>query len=340
MRPELASHVRKQRGVFRRNQATGSGYSEAEVKRHIRSGAWIAVRHGIYTTREKHAEAQTTVLGVHLLAAAAAMLALGGDIVLSHESAAAFHGMHLLDELPAEPQLTRHRAGGSAVMTAHGHHVASVPPEHRFAAGPVVSPARAVVDCLRTLRPDAGFVTVESALRLGLDRNAVLDALATCAGWPGTAEARALALHAGPWSESPLESRARLWFWRQGLPQPSQQMWVARPAGSFVARVDFVWPEFRTVFEADGQVKYGDADEAPDDASRRTLWQEKLREDRLRDLGLEVVRGYWSDGEDEGAALAGRLRRAFVRGRRATEAPAYRLICPDLSPYRPLAVAG
>ena len=151
-----------------------------------------------------------------------------------------------------------------------------------------------------------------------------------------------MALLAGPWSESVLESRARLWFLAQGLPQPDQQRWIAPLQGGSVARVDFLWERERTICEMDGKVKYDDVppDGEPRPATRGVVWEEKRREDGLRDLGLEVVRGYWDDEVDDGTALAGRVRRAFARGLRNRDDPAYRVIRPKLSPNRPLAVGS
>lgn len=169
-------------------------------------------------------------------------------------------------------------------------------------------------------------MTADGALRLGLDRLELIDVLAACAGWPGIGQARAVALMATRWSESALESLARLWFRRQGLTLPEPQLTVRDGDGRWLARVDFVWPEHRTVCEMDGRVKYVGAASDADVARReRALWDEKRREDRMRDTGLEVVRGYWSDRSDNGAGLAERLRRAFARGAAATGG-SYRIV--------------
>jgi hypothetical protein len=328
--PTLAQLMSRQRGVFTRAQALACSYDDAAIKRLRRSGEWVALRHGIYTTGARKQAAEADPRRNHLLHAAAARLAFSGDTVLSHGSAAVWHRLPI--RVPSEPELTRHRPDGGGRMTAHGLYVAAVPTEHRVAGLPVTMAGRTVADCARALPTDDGFVLIESALRLGLERLSLLDVLAFCAGWPNAADARDLVIFASRWSESPLESRARLWFQRQGLPQPQQQRVVLRAEGGFVARVDFLWEQYRTVCEVDGRMKY-------DDAAAEPLWREKLREDELRDLGLEVVRGYWSDGDDLGERLAGRLRRAFARGLRAGEEPAYRIIAPPEPAHRPLAVA-
>ncbi|GAC1441266.1 MAG: hypothetical protein NVSMB55_08560 [Mycobacteriales bacterium] len=325
VRPELSQIMRSQRGVFRRSQAL-EHYTRSEVEHRMRAGTWVTVRHGVYTTAAIRTATATDERRAHLLAAAARQVALSGDTILSHQSAALFHRLELLRPA-AEPQLTLHRPEGAGRLTAHGLYVAPVPDAHRIAGLPVTTAARTVADCARTLDREAAVVTAESALRLGLDRLAVLDVLDSCAGWPGSAEARDVMMFASPWSESALESRARCWFAAQQLPQPQQQRIVRRVGGGFVARVDFVWEHWHTVCELDGRRKYDDP---------RALWEEKLREDVLRDLGLEVVRGYWTDGDDVGAALAERLRRAFRRGRRSEE-PAYRLLAPQPPRHLPLA---
>lgn len=110
-----------------------------------------------------------------------------------------------------------------------------------------------------------------------------------------------------------------MWFSQAGLPAPRLQTRICHTSdGRFVARVDFLWPQHRTVCEVDGRVKY-----QGDEARQAALWHEKLREDELRDLGLEVVRGYWSHGRNDGRDLVERIRRAFARGDRRQDEPSY-----------------
>jgi len=106
-----------------------------------------------------------------------------------------------------------------------------------------------------------------------------------------------------PRSESVGESRTRLVLVAAGLEVRSQVKVVDR--GAILARVDLLVAG-RVVVEFDGAVKYAD------DASGRTLYTEKKREDRLRELGFEVVRVTWADLAHPEVVLQ-RVRAALVR---------------------------
>jgi very-short-patch-repair endonuclease len=94
-----------------------------------------------------------------------------------------------------------------------------------------------------------------------------------------------------------------------GLSQPELQVEILDQAGRFIGRADFCWPRHRTLGEVDGKLKYASGDP-------KILFDEKLREDALRDQGWELVR--WTSADVEGSfrAVEGRLRAAFARGGR------------------------
>ena len=90
-----------------------------------------------------------------------------------------------------------------------------------------------------------------------------------------------------------------------GLPEPEPQVTVRSRTGRS-ARVDFMFREQRTVVEFDGRLKY---------QSNRDLWEEKRREDWLRELGYEVVRLTWTDLDDP-ARVRSLIVAAFQRSAR------------------------
>lgn len=65
--------------------------------------------------------------------------------------------------------------------------------------------------------------------------------------------------------------------------------------GEFRARVDLLIEELRLVIEFDGRAKYQRRTENGRVTDADIVWSEKLREDRLRELGYEVVRLTWAD---------------------------------------------
>jgi very-short-patch-repair endonuclease len=91
-----------------------------------------------------------------------------------------------------------------------------------------------------------------------------------------------------------------------GLPSVELQVEIRDERGGFVARVDFLFHQARTVVEFDGLVKYGGA------GGRQALIDEKRREDSLRSLGYQVVRLTWRELYD--LALVERsIRKALTR---------------------------
>ena len=94
-------------------------------------------------------------------------------------------------------------------------------------------------------------------------------------------------------------------------PRPDLQQDIFDGVGKFVARVDFYWKEQRTVGEFDGKMKYGRALK-PGKSIEEVLFEEKRREDALRDLGWQIVRWLWADIYRPGV-IRDRVLRAFAR---------------------------
>jgi hypothetical protein len=147
------------------------------------------------------------------------------------------------------------------------------------------------------------------------------------ARWPGVQHARQAVALGDPRAESALESFARVVFAEAGLPAPvlQAQFWDGR--GWMTERVDFWWPEFRTIGEADGLDKF----EAPTSSARRRLLRRAFeRDQRLADCGVELIHFGWEDAVRTPDHLVHRFRAAFDRGSRRTgPTPAWRMAARD-----------
>lgn len=126
-----------------------------------------------------------------------------------------------------------------------------------------------------------------------LDPAELATVLAGATGWPGAPGARRVIAVADGRSESVGESRSRIALRAAGLPDPVLQWRVVARDGTSM-RTDFAWPQQRTVGEFDGRVKYGRLLRSGQDPGQ-IVFDEKRREDRLRELGLSVVRWTWAD---------------------------------------------
>ena len=197
-----------------------------------------------------------------------------------------------------------------------GVHVrpAALPPTHIAAVGgiPVTGRARTAIDLAREGRWYDAVIVADAALRAGVPAAELQAVAAYCANWRGGRQAVRAADFADPRSESPAESIARAVFADHGLPPPDLQVELGDASGR-IARVDFLFRAQRTIVEVDGKVKYVAPHRSPGDV----MWEEKLREDRLREAGWEVVRVTWKQLMTNPAEVAARVRAAFARAARA-----------------------
>jgi hypothetical protein len=186
----------------------------------------------------------------------------------------------------------------------------------------LTSDARTTVDIARELPLREAVVTVDHALARQVPPDELKTLLERQSGWPGVQVAREAVALGDPRSESALESFARTVFAEAGLPRPAlqAQFWDGR--GWMVERVDFWWPQFRTVGEADGLEKF----EASTSSARRRLLRRAFeRDQRLADRGVELVHFGWEDAVRRPDDLIHRLRAAFHRGsRRPGTTPTWR----------------
>jgi len=295
-----------------RPQALAAGLVDDEIRRRLRRGDWSALQRGAYLAGRGQLDSRNR----HLLAVRATMAGLRVPAVLSHASAAAVHGLPLWGVPLRQVHVTRRPPARSADERRLRSHAARLPPEDVVVVdGTVVtSIARTVVDLARWLPFTAALAVADAALAEGTTPDELMHVLDAGQGTRGTRSARRVLRAADHRSESVGESRSRALMIDAGLPLPDLQMEVRRADGQWIGRCDMGWRDERLLGEFDGRIKYGRLlrpGQDPGDA----VFEEKLREDALRDEGWGMVRWVWAELARP-AALVQRWRRALDRGTR------------------------
>jgi hypothetical protein len=269
-----------------------AGITDAQRRALTRSGDLVLVRRGVYATRTAVTRAETYPEVGHMLGAIAATCVVGRGVP-SHQTAALIHGLDLLEQ-PADgvvhltmPRDTRSGEQGSAGIVRHP---AALPDEHVVTVygGKVTSVARTVADLARSVGFMEAVVIADSALRAQRASTAEMkQVIEACAGWRGTAQARRVVEFSDMFSESALESCARVIFHERGLEPAVLQYPILNPRG-LLARVDFCWPDYKVIAEADGLSKY---EENP----RQKVAEQTRRDNELRRLGYIVIHFTWGE---------------------------------------------
>ncbi|MGC4936344.1 type IV toxin-antitoxin system AbiEi family antitoxin domain-containing protein [Kribbella sp. DT2] len=314
MDAQLTRLAGRQGGVFSRRQALSCGYSPGQIADRLGDGRWERVRHGQYAAAVDLSATSAwdrRLIRHRLLVYAAVNSMRPGSVAVSHQSALVLHGVATWGMDLAEAHLTRLSDQRSGPAAGVRHHRGLLAPADltRLDGILTTTPVRAVIEAACTASFESSVVAADDVSRRFENHRAEFDRLRNVTEfWPGSTTARRALAFRDPSAESVGESRLRVLMHQQGLPRPVLQASFEDAAG-FVGRVDFYFPELFTVVEFDGLLKYagGSAD---------VLVREKLREDRLRGLGLEVVRVTWSDLAAPDRVSA-QIRLAFHRAHRA-----------------------
>ncbi|RBY85974.1 hypothetical protein [Blastococcus sp. TF02A-26] len=295
-----------------RRTALAEGWSDDEPDRRLRRGELTRLRPGAYVPPEIARDAGRR----HRRLVTATLAALRRPAVVSHQSAAVLHGLLLWGVPLGRVHVTRNPPATAEVGRALHCHVSRLRDDEVVLVDGVrvTSVVRTVLDLARTLPFEPSVVTLDAALfRRRLDPLDLTEAVAELGRVPGARAAGRAARFADGRSESVGESRSRVLLHGLGLSPSSLQLRVTDAAGSSLGRVDFAWEDERVIGEFDGRVKYGRLlrpGEEPGDA----VFDEKLREDALRDQELGVVRWVWRELTPQ--VLGPRVHRALERGRR------------------------
>jgi len=295
------------RGSFTSQEALRLGHTRNSLAALVRSGQITRLARSWYVDRACYDAASPEQK--HAMHTRAIVASFDGKVAASHYSAIALMGLPVFSADVSQVHVTRRlddhtrRRAGLTMHATYG----TADAYRLVDMTPCVVSALAVLGTATSCGVEAGVVAADAALASGsvtmVELRSWLDRLTrrTHLRWAS----RAVEL-ADPRSESVGESRTRFLLHGVGL-SPTPQLVIRDGSGAFVARVDLGFERERVVVEFDGLVKYAGAN------GRQALVAEKLREDRLRDLGYHMVRLTWAD-LSRPAVVEARVRHGLARG--------------------------
>lgn len=271
---------------------------EGEFRALLRTGELEQVGRGVARWVMSPGDARATVEHPHearfRARIRASMLVASSQTVVSHSSAAMLWGMRTLEPWPTLVDHTVPIGRSSRSSAWVRKHVHSLVDTSFVDDMPVTTAARTVIDVARAAPRAQAFelsATAMFAPRRGrplVTLDQVLLELESLGPARGVRAARSIIESVGVGCESPAEARSLLLMMDAGFERPLQQHVFRDRAGDMV--VDCWWPDARLVGECDGLGKYLRHETGNGRGAADAVMAEKRREDRLRALGVRVVR--------------------------------------------------
>ncbi|WP_028709571.1 type IV toxin-antitoxin system AbiEi family antitoxin domain-containing protein [Propionicicella superfundia] len=282
----------------RRRDLVALGLTQRRIGTAVAGGRLVRVRQGVYLdpARWPVGEAEQHLVRAH------AEQVYRPDGAVSHRAAALYWELPLLrtdwaDE-PVWITLPAGRGFRSSRSRRLEQSTAPLPPHHvtlTESGARITTVARTAADVAGGMESPSALMVLDAALRrqcrdlmsgprrrdlrnprlVAAAKAPLLEAMDRPRMRPG----KHWLTYADPLRESAIESLSYGHMALAGLPLPACQFPLTTPAG--VLYPDFYWEEQCLIGEADGRVKYADAD---------AMLQEKEREQVLRDLGFRFVR--------------------------------------------------
>lgn len=225
-------------------------------------------------------------------------------LVFTHASAAELWGC---PQMQADVAYVHVTVTGSARRTTAGVkvHRGAIPDTHviRLASGLAVASREWTAVQIAATQPMPNvLLTLDHLVRelsasTGAAAADVVDMLVSLipARMKGGARAERHLRCADPRSGSPGESLSRAQMILLGVPMPDLQVHLARGDQPGDDIVDFDWPALGVFGEFDGRAKYFRPELAGGRSPEEVLWEEKLREDRIRRHRPRGARWGWDD---------------------------------------------
>lgn len=291
-------------GLITRAQLMDAGLGAATIRHLIRTRQLVAVRRGVYADGEVW-DALDDYRERHLLRTRAATLHMQRGFVVSHDSAAHEHHLEILTPPFPHVHVTRYGVTGAWTRNGIKHHLAPFRREQttELDGMRVMDLARTAVDIAREHGEPYGEIACDAAMRRGVPRRELEDAVVAMSYWPHVTRTRRAVEFAEPGAANPAETLGRLLVHELGIGEIDPQFPVELEDGRVA------WGDMRVgchLFEVDGKVKYtpiedGGVAKVP---LNEVVWEEKKRERLIRRAGLGVSRIVWADNWPAQRALA------------------------------------
>jgi very-short-patch-repair endonuclease len=243
---EVARWAMERHGLITRAHALAIGGTHDLIALRLRSGRWERERRGVYAVAGSPPSQRRSILG--------ALLAIGGEAVASHLTAAHLWGMAF--PAPEQIEVTGRHARLAGVLT-HQTQTLDHKDVSTLGAIPILSPARTIVACSGRVPDWKLGEIVDDALRRGL---VSLKALRECHGRVATGPGRrhtvalreVLAERSAGYrpGDSPPEAELVRLLASVHLPAPVLGHGVR--VGRWRYRLDIAWPEALVGLEYDG----------------------------------------------------------------------------------------
>ncbi|MFJ6098113.1 hypothetical protein [Williamsia muralis] len=297
--------------LVRRRDALQIGELDRHLAARVKTGELRRLYRGFYTFTADLDQLDRHVRDTEIYRRTVLAAADNGEPnkAISHWSAAVLHRLPVLGGDSSRVHFTANRIGGGRrrgrACVVHGStwETDEVAMIGEFL---VTSRARTAVDVARSGSFFQAVCVFDGALHAGVPRGELESVLRRSVGRTGISVARAALAVADGKSESIGESLSRALILSFGdIPLPRLQHRFLAGDGTFVARTDFDWGGL-VAGEFDGYAKYIRY-LRPGETTEQAYEREKWREQRLRRIGVVVVRWNWSDLQNPE-----RLRRILV----------------------------
>lgn len=293
MRSDVDAIMGNNHGLITRGQAIAAGLTPREIDRHVRDGAWVAVRRGVYVDATFHGSL-TTLGDKQRLRDRAACSSITVPFVRSHTTSALEQEIAVL--LPPSPMTHVTRpCVGTHNKNGIKHHLAPYPDDQVIEINgfKLLHPVRTAIDIAREYGHPYGVVAVDRVRWMGHPISEFEAVLEWMIHWPDRRNAVRAVARSDDGAESIGETLTRDLLEEMGYTDIETQF------GLTDGRRE-AWADMRIgrhLFEFDGKLKFlreqqGGVALRP---VEEVLWDEKVREDFLRGFHLGMSRLTWGD---------------------------------------------